>query len=439
MTDDNVHIVEEVKVEEVMAEKVVADQAKTTNIIKPTTNNRASSIFNKFIEAKPLFKERKALSLSFTPDEIPHRDNEVDAVSRVLAPCLKGGKPSNLFVYGKTGTGKTVVCNFVGRELEKAASDIRVIYVNCKMKKVADTEYRLLAYLISAFGKKVPFTGLPTDKLYHDFFEIVDKKEQTIVLVLDEIDTLIKKNGDEILYILTRANQDLKKAKLSIIGITNDLGFINKLDPRVRSSLGEEELVFPPYNAMQLQDILRKRADVAFIENGVEMGVVEKCSAYAAQEHGDARRALDLLRVAGELAERQGLTSIGVDQVDQAEAKLDKDRIVEIVKSQPRQSQAILYAILQCSIDGQRSLRGKKLPYIQTADVWDKYQKICNEFGLKSLTQRRVSDLIAEYDLFGIINTKVISRGRYGRTRMIELTLDDDMKKKVLSTLGGFF
>jgi len=167
------------------------------------------------------------------------------------------------------------------------------------MKKQADTEYRLLAHLSKKFGKEVPFTGLPTDQVYKTFFDVIDQKSQIIILIIDEIDSLVQKTGDEILYNLTRVNQDLKKARLSVVGITNNLGFIETLDPRIRSSLSEEELIFPPYNALQLQDILRNRASLAFIPNSLGDGVIEKCAALAAQEHGDARRALDLLRVAG--------------------------------------------------------------------------------------------------------------------------------------------
>ena len=267
------------------------------------------NMFTKFLESKPIFSNRDALTISFKPETIPHREKQVNDLGRILAPSLKGGRPSNIFLYGRPGTGKTLVSRFVGSELEKACNDndkkIKVLYVNCKMKKIADTEYRLLAELSKELGREVPFTGLPTDQVYHAFFEALEDNGQTIILIIDEIDTLVQKTGDEILYNLTRINQDLKNSKLSIIGITNNLGFIETLDPRVKSSLSEEELIFPPYNALQLQDILRTRASIAFTPDALQVGVIEKCAALAAQEHGDARRALDLLRVAGELAERK--------------------------------------------------------------------------------------------------------------------------------------
>ena len=388
-------------------------------------------VFNQFLEAKPVFTNRDAMSISFTPNNIPHRDRQVEELGRVLAPVLKGGKPSNVFIYGKTGTGKTLVAKYVTGELEKVAGGkLKVVYVNCKMKHTADTEYRLLAQLAKEFGKNVPFTGLPTDMIYRAVFEAIDSVPQNIILIVDEIDSLIQKAGDEVLYTLTRINGDLKRSRLSIIGITNDLGFIDRLDPRVRSSLSEEEMVFPPYNAVQLQDILKERLTLAAGKESVSEGVIEKCAALAAQEHGDARRALDLMRVSGELAERAGESQIALRHVDAAQEKIDQDRVIEITKAQPKQSQAILYSIIQLS---------EKDKSVETGDVVGVYNRLCNEHGLKPLTQRRVSDLIAELDMFGMIQTRVISKGRYGRTRIIELALSDALREKARQLLKDVF
>jgi cell division control protein 6 len=392
------------------------------------------NIFNKFLQTKSIFVNREALTISFIPETISHREKQINDLGRILASALKGGKPSNIFLYGRTGTGKTLVSKFVGSELERISQSnghrIKILYVNCKMKKVADTEYRLLAELSKELGKEVPFTGLPTDQVYNMFFERLEKDNKMIIIIIDEIDTLVQKTGDEILYNLTRINQDLKNSKVSIIGITNNLGFIESLDPRVKSSLGEEELIFPPYNALQLQDILRTRASLAFVPESLEAGVIEKCAALAAQEHGDARRALDLLRVAGELAERGCEEKVLIKHVDIAQEKIDMDRVLEIVKAQPKQSQIVLYSIVQLA---------EKSKEIQTGNVIDNYQNLCTEHGLKSLTQRRISDLVAELDLFGIITTKIISKGRYGRTRVISLNLSECVLKRLKNLLYEIF
>jgi len=114
---------------------------------------------------------------------------------------------------------------------------------------------------------------------------------------------------------------------LCIVGISNNLTFLDELDPRVRSSLSEEEILFHPYNALQIQDILNQRSNAAFKEGVLQDGVISKCAAYAAKEHGDARRALDLLRVAGELAERDNSKKILLKHIDEANEKIEKDKI----------------------------------------------------------------------------------------------------------------
>ncbi len=390
----------------------------------------AKAIFDRYMEQKAIFKNKDALTIGWVPGKIYHREDQTRSVALILAPSLKGEKPSNLFIYGKTGTGKTLVSLRVADQLEQTSMNnghkVKTIYVNCKMKRVADTEYRLIAYFLKELGKEVPFTGLPTQQVYQTFFEKIEALGQNVILIIDEIDALVKKTGDEILYSLTRINQSLKNSKLSIVGITNDLNFIERLDPRIRSSLSEEELIFSPYNALQIQDILRQRSLEAFLEGVMDGGVVEKCSALAAQEHGDARKALDLLRVAAELAEREDSPRVSLVHVDKAQEKIDQDRIIETVKMQPKQSQLVLFTIMQLA---------EKSSGIETGDVFSMYQSLCSKYALKALTERRISDLIAELDMFGIINTKVVSKGRYGRTRVISLNVQDSIKRK----LGNYF
>ncbi len=390
------------------------------------------NFFENFLKKEPLFINKKALQSNYSPKSVPYRTKQIQHIAGILAPCLRLEKPSNVFIYGKTGTGKTLcVKHTTDQILEVAKSkniNLRIFYINCKLKRVADTEYRLLAQLVRHFGEEVPSTGLPTDDVYRLFVKSVDEKKQLVILVLDEIDQLIKKIGDEILYNLTRLNSELKRGEISIIGISNDLIFADNLDPRVKSSLSEEELVFPPYNAIQLQKILKQRAKLSFRNEVVEDGVIEKCAAYAAREHGDARRALELLRVAGELAERKNETKVKIKHIDEAEEKIERDRILDIVSTQPKQFQLTLHSILNVC------LPNKKNP-IFTGEVYEFYKGACMNISFVPLTQRRISDIIAELDMLGMINAKVISKGRYGRTREICLAIPISTIPKIESIL----
>jgi len=389
--------------------------------------------FETFLSKESLFKDKFVLQSAYSPENIPHRQQFIEQIAQVLAPALRLDKPSNLFIYGKTGTGKTLSVSHTTNNIKQIAKEreipIDILYINCKLKKIADTEYRLIAQLTREFGKEIPSTGLPTDEVYRIFFNTIDENKKVLIIVLDEIDQLIKRTGDEILYNLTRINADLKNAQMSIIGISNDLTFTDALDPRVKSSLSEEEIVFPPYNALQIQDILKNRSMEAFKPNVIEAGVVEKCAAYAAREHGDARRALDLLRVAGELAERKGLSSVKISHIDEAEDKIERDRVVDIVKTQPKQFQVTLYSILQII---KQDHKNKK---IFTGEVYALYKDFCTRISLRPLTQRRISDIITELDMLGIINANVISKGKYGRTREISIAIPSSSTPNIFKIL----
>lgn len=268
-------------------------------------------------------------------------------------------------------------------------------------------------------GSEVPFTGLPTDEIRSIFKKRLDASSNIMVVVLDEVDSLVKRDvgqGNDILYGLTRMNGELEQSKISIIGISNDLKFKEMLDPRVLSTLGEEEVIFAPYNAVELKGILQQRVNIAFNEKAVaDEGVINLVGALAAQEHGDARRALDLLRTSGELAERRGDDLVTQEHVREAQKIIERDTISETVKTLPMQSKAVLFAVYALANKGKKD--------IFTGECYNVYQDLAQALSLDKLTQRRVSDLISELDMLGLINTTVISKGRYGRTKKIRLAV----------------
>ena len=487
-------------------------------------------LFDNLLSGEPIFENKEVLRPSYTPRKLPHRSEQINQMATILVSALRGDTPSNILIYGKTGSGKTASAKFVSQELESTSQKYDVAceveYINCE---VTDTQYRVLAQLANKFIEKnqnrideridelttlqssdeyfsesssstadtvnpgnndtvpessntshsrsvsdempnesadqylnlgdiaspfdsardlderikslradreemesVPMTGWPTDRVYSTFFDAVDYEERVAVIMLDEVDKLVEKSGDDTLYNLSRMNSELDNSRISIIGISNDLKFTDFLDPRVKSSLGEEEIVFPPYDANQLRDILQYRADVAFKNSALTDDVIPLCAAFAAQEHGDARRALDLLRTAGELAERSQTNTVEEDHVRQAQDKIELDRVIEVVRTLPTQSKIVLYSIILLEKNGVRS--------INTGEVFNIYKRLCEELDTDVLTQRRVTDLISELDMLGIVNAIVVSKGRYGRTKEISLSVPIEETETVLlsdSRLGN--
>jgi len=384
-------------------------------------------VFERFLKNTRVFRDREVLRHDYIPDNLPHREEQIRCLGEIVAPVLKGSRCSNVFVYGKTGTGKTAVIKYVLNRLADKAHEfgapVKACYVNCRL---AGTEYRVYSTMCDAIDVKVPFTGLALGEVFDRLKAGLDSRKFLLMVVLDEIDALIKMRGDMLLYELTRINETLRCSKASIMGISNDLRFKEFLDPRVLSSLSEEEIVFKPYDAAELQDILWDRARVAFYDGVLVDGAVGLCAALAAAEHGDARRALDLLRVAGELAEREGSETVLEEHIRRAEKRIEHDRIVEALRNLTLHSKLVL-----CSV----YLLGKeKVSYAITGNIYDVYYELCDQSGLAPLTQRRVSGLINELDVIGLLNSRVVSMGRYGRTKKIRLSIARSLIREVFAT-----
>ncbi|MEM4810551.1 MAG: ORC1-type DNA replication protein [Thermofilum sp.] len=370
-----------------------------------------AEIFEKYVESR-IFKEREKLLPDYVPEELPHRDEQIVKLASILAPALRGSRPSNVFIYGLTGTGKTAVTKLVLRKLkERASQSVDYAYVNCRQN---NTSYRVLAELAKHVGLRIPFTGLALGEVMKRLLQGLERRKMMLIVVLDEIDNLVKRQGDDVLYFLTRVNENLSSSRVSVIGITNDLKFTEFLDARVKSSLGEEELVFPPYTAVQLEDILRRRAQEALHDGVVSDEVLRRVAAIAARQNSDCRLALDILLKAADLADREGAARITLEHVERARNEIEKNLAVDVIKTMPLHVKLVLASIYLLSRSG-----GSK--FITTGLVYDKYRELSSKIGIEPVTSRRVSDILNELDVVGIINAKVISLGRYGRTKVISL------------------
>ena len=369
-----------------------------------------------------MFKDPSVLKTDYIPQQLLYRDHQIQTIGEVLSPLLRGAKCSNLLLYGKTGTGKTAASLYVLRKLkEKALEKNIAISFPMSNARVAGTEYRVLTDIAEYLDLKIPFTGLAVSEVTKRVLNMIEKKGTLTVIILDEVDYLVKNHGDNVLYDLTRANERLRSGSISIIGISNDLNFKDYLDARVISSLSEEEVVFPPYTVEELQNILIQRADKAFRSNSMSSAAINLCAALAGAEHGDARRAIDLMRVSAEVADREDSPTLTEDHVRIALQKIEEDRITESLRTLPIHPKLLLLIIL---------LSGKDLT---TGEVYTLYCNSCRKIGVDQVTQRRTSGILNELHLIGLISTEVVSHGRYGRTKKIQALIHHSDMMDILS------
>lgn len=363
-----------------------------------------------FSPSSSIFEQREALLEEWTPDELVGRDTELQRYHAALQPVINNETPSNIFLYGKSGVGKTAATRHILHALERDSEsveelDLHTIEINCDG---LNSSYQVAVSLVNELRdprKQISNTGYPQASVYQFLFEELDKIGGTVLIVLDEVDHI---QDDSLLYKLPRArsNSDISNVKLGVIGISNDLDFRNQLSSKVRSSLCEKEVSFSAYDAEELRLVLEQRESVAFKDDVLENGVIAMCAAYGAKDSGDARQALDLLLEAGDLARERNDASVTEAHVREARQRLQTDQVVEGIRNYSDHGQFVLYAL---TVLGKRD----ETP-ARTKDVLKTYKQIVTEEGLDPVSERSVRDYLRELEQLGIISSTEYNKGKGG-------------------------
>jgi cell division control protein 6 len=384
-----------------------------------------------FEQEDQIFANKQLLSIGHVPepDRIVGRDDEIRDLAEQLRGAIEGYSPDNVIVYGKTGTGKSLVSKYVmGRAQDLSESDIAVgtAYLDCSEDNTETQAVSSLAKTLNDEAEtdiSVPQTGLSTSKYYKRLWQILDRRYDVMMVILDEVDLMA---DDDLLMKLSRAEEANKvDCHIGVIAISNKIQYAENLNERVKSSLQHKELFFQPYDATQLREIMRNRAD-AFQEDVLTDDVIPLCAAFAAQEHGDARKAIDILRHAGKIAYKNGSDVVTEEHVRDAQQLAEKDRFRELIDGAPTQAKTALLALAELSLNNDTEA-------FPTREVFKQYRVICEAIDMDTLSERRFRDILKEQAFLGIVDVEKLNQGLAGgvtlKNRLIE---DPDIVREIL-------
>lgn len=421
---------------------------------------------SRYASTSDIFENEEVLREDYHPDELPEREDELDSLHMALSPAARGVGANNVFLYGKAGQGKTAAVKNELSELEYHAEeesdhlDLTTLYVSCESHNLS-TSFRAASRIYMRLTGADRPTGYSTDSVVDMMFDAMNEIGGTIIIILDEIDTL--GDDDRILYTLPRArSQGYVEDHVypSIIGISNDLQWRDNLSSKVKSSLYDDQILFSPYNADQLQQILRRRAAKAFREtellpvdetNATHEGdtvaadnteqeyvfrsevldsdVIPLTSAFAAQDKGDARQAIKYLRKAGEIADKNGAEMVTEQTVREAQSQVEKETVIEAMREMTTQAHLALSAIAVLEKAGDTPVR--------TKPVYGVYQNIADLVDADKLVQRRMRDHLLELDMQGIIDAQKKAGGSVGGPAWhFELQVNNDVVIDVLKDVS---
>lgn len=395
-----------------------------------------ANIFEKLSRASTVFVNKAFLLPSFTPSKLPFRENQVQLLSEHLSGLAIGERVSNLFLYGKVGTGKTVVTKFVLRELESFCKARSVpctpVYINCRNHA---TKFRVLHKIASALEPDSHYLGFSASVVFERIVALAASGRH-LVLALDEIDRVA--DVDELVYSLSRANDELPPgASISIIGISNNALLKDRLDARTKSSLCEHEIVFKPYNATELQAILFERAASAFLSGAVSESAIQLASALAARESGDCRSAVLLLSRAGEIADKANRSPVTDADVLAAREDVERELIFRMIATLPRHHKMVLYAIADLSgtRQGVQLVNGKREEgLLFSGDIYEQYSSLAKQFGDAPVSARWYREAVSELETYGVIVTSASGKGIRGQTRLVKLAVNAPQLRVTLDT-----
>jgi archaeal cell division control protein 6 len=385
---------------------------------------------NDLLGESKIFLNREVLSPHYTPNKLVFREKEINNIERAIAPALKGERGRNLFVYGKTGTGKTSCVRYVIDEIKNIPNTkSKISYINCR---IYNSRFRVLGKVIGDHLPTYAKRGYGAVDLYERIRSWIEEDSKIFVVVLDELDMV--KDLDDLIYTLTRINSDIKAGGVAMIGISNKISFKEELDPRSLSTLYEQELVFPAYYATEIYAIIKDRADMGFKKEVITDDVLHYIAATAAREGGDARFSLKILSKAGELSEERGIHNVTMKEAQEAVRVAEDDSVYDLIATLPEHQKLVLYSIALLTQSGgtYKKLTDGVDTYLFSGEIYHRYKSITESMKKEAKSERWYRKYLSELEMQGLIAAYESGKGIRGHTKLIKLLYPPKKTRDVL-------
>jgi len=359
-----------------------------------------------------VFKNKSKLSPRYLPEELPHREAQIQQITRVFfdAPRDPDKFPlSILQIIGPAGIGKTSTVLKSCKSLEELFGNSRLklknVYINMKLQ--GGNKFAIYRLLLEHIAPELPAQGLSAEEMLRYVLQYLRENSQYAIIVIDEIDYLVKSSKDtSIIYDLTRLNEyELDKSCYvkGVIFIARSTEFHGKLDAAEMSTLGRVPMEFPPYTVQQVSDILESRVAQAFNPRAIGSDVIDKIAKIttSSEVNGDVRYALDLLLYAGNLAESDGSGRVMLDHLRKVHGQLHPSITTEEIDQLSRNHVLSLMALV-------RALRSKKKAYVGLKDVRLYASELADQLGMKNIDIEDYLDDLSTRKLVDIKSLKAI-------------------------------
>jgi cell division control protein 6 len=345
-----------------------------------------------------IFKNEQILSPEYLPELLPHREHQIERIANNLSPTSKGRPAQNMFVFGIPGIGKTASIKFVFRELEEYSDRAQTVYINTWDY---NTSHAILVRLVLDLGFFVQRRGLSKDEIIERLIEVLRKTKKGLVVCLDEVDQLIKKD-ENALYDLLRLNQYVDNP-IGLVMVSNYRDIFVNVEPRIKSSLDVEEIEFKPYTLQEMKDVLMERCKAAFRSGVLEKGVILLCANHAVNKGGDVRIGLECLRKAARVCEEEDSDKVKVDHV----------------KKVLKQTGPVKLKMMREKLDGVEKNIVELLSDEKEITSTELYNKYVDKFG--KISQFGLRKHIKHLEDIGMLRTKKSRRETRGRKYFISL------------------